>query len=87
MEDYITAGLVFACISLLYNMLFFKYVILNMYSEIESKKIERSILVETHNIAIFGLMFAWILCWPALIIFKVVKFVIWFINLLIRKNK
>lgn len=87
MENYVIIGLVFSCISLLYNMLFTRYVVLNMYSEIESKKTERSILIEAHNIVIFGLMFAWLLCWPALIIFKIIKFMVWIIKLLIWKNR
>ena len=83
MEDYLTLGIVFACVSLVYNLLVMRYFLPKVNEEIykNSKEVNSddalglffSLQNIQSSITAFGFMFAWIFCWPAMILFKIIK--------------
>lgn len=98
MTEYFAIGITFACISILYNLVNARYFVPTLNKAIykEYKKSIKSeetlttiiqLLNVNTNISVFGLMFAWVLCWPALLLFKAIKLIVWILKLIIDASK
>lgn len=74
MEDYIIIGIIFSCISVFSNLLALRYF----------NKSETSHAVTNNNTYFIGMMFAWLICWPALLVFIFIKIVVFVIRMLIK---
>ena len=88
--EYFEIGIFFACLSIFFGLITRKYFFptakKTFLKEIvkDDKLMDLTAAVYTNvQLQIYGQMFAWFICWPAMLVFKVITIIVWFIKAVI----